>query len=236
MHYFYSTNISESRIELSKEEAHHASRVMRLQIGDKVGVFNGEGTIYECAINELSKSKCTLYIEKLIVSDRARSKLTLLIAPTKNNDRLEWFLEKASEIGVGEIVPILSEHSERKKIREDRLEKVIVSAMKQSMNPYLPILQPLQSFKEAIQSFSTHDRFISHCNDIQRDDLFTSINFQNPTAIMIGPEGDFSVNEVLEAEKLGWKGVSMGHQRLRTETAGVLAVHMYSLKEGNNIY
>lgn len=232
MHYFYSKNISDKTIDLSKDEAHHASRVMRLNVGDKVGVFNGEGTIYDCSILELSKSKCTLSIENTVVSDRGRSKLTLVIAPTKNNDRLEWFLEKATEIGVGEIVPVISEHSERKKIREDRLEKVIVSAMKQSMNPYLPILSPIQSFKEVIQSFSSYDRFISHCNNSQKGNLYELLNFQNSTVIMIGPEGDFSINEVKEAEDLGWKGVSMGHQRLRTETAGVLAVHMYSLKEG----
>lgn len=234
MHYFYSKDISGNNIFLSKEEAHHASRVLRMQIGDRVGVFNGEGNIYECCIADLTKSKCSLEIEKIIESDRDRSKLCLLIAPTKNNDRLEWFLEKATEIGVGEIVPIISEHSERKKIREDRFEKVIVSAMKQSMNPYLPILKPLQSFKEVIQSYPSYDRFISHCNDLKKENLFDQLDFQKESAILIGPEGDFSINEVQEAEQLGWKGVSMGHQRLRTETAGVLAVHMYSLKEGNN--
>lgn len=231
MHYFYSKNINISTIELSKVEAHHASRVLRLQMGDRVGVFNGEGSIFECRIKELSKSKCVVEIESKCVSERNRSKLILLIAPTKNNDRLEWFLEKATEIGVGEIIPILTEHSERKKIRVDRLEKVIISAMKQSMNPYLPILKPIQNFNDAIQSFSLCDRFISHCNDVKKEELFEVLNFQIQTAIMIGPEGDFSMSEVEQAEELGWKGVSMGYQRLRTETAGVLAVHMYSLKE-----
>lgn len=231
MHYFYSTLVNDSTISLNKEEAHHASRVLRLASGDKVGVFDGVGNIYHCSIQELSKSKCDLLIENLVESTYERSKLTLLIAPTKSGDRLEWFLEKATEIGVGEIILILSEHSERKKVRIDRLEKVVISAMKQSMNPYLPVLKPIISFDEAIQMFSDSDRFISHCYATEKGDLFDLLNFENPTAIMIGPEGDFSMSEIGKAEKIGWKGVSMGHQRLRTETAGVLAVHMYSLKE-----
>ncbi len=230
MHYFYSKLISESNIALSKEEAHHAFRVLRLQVGDKVGVFNGEGKIYHCSINEISKSNCTLLIEDVIVNDRERSKLTILIAPTKSNDRFEWFLEKATEIGVGVIIPLITEHSERKKIRSDRFEKILVSAMKQSMNSYLPVLKPLTNFINIIDQFDSYDRFISHCVDSEKKDLFDEIKIDNETVILIGPEGDFSGKEIQMANDRGWQGVSLGKQRFRTETAGIIAVHIHSLK------
>ena len=230
MHYFYSKNIHDNLIALSKEEAHHALRVMRLKEGDEVGVFDGEGSIFKCKIAELSKSKCILNIKSHVTSQRSPSNLSILIAPTKNNDRLEWFLEKATEIGVHEIVPILCDHSERKKIRKDRLEKVLISAMKQSMNPFLPKLKELKKFNEVIDDYSSFDRFISHCGEGDKHNLFEMIKPNVPCAIFIGPEGDFSVNEIKEAKKFGWNEVSLGHQRFRTETAGIVAVHMHSLK------
>jgi 16S rRNA (uracil1498-N3)-methyltransferase len=234
MHYFYSTNIKESTIHLSKEESHHAARVLRLNVGDKVGVFDGLGTIYTCSISTLTKSECILSIEKAEKSGRKASGLSVFIAPTKNIDRLEWFLEKATEIGVFEIILLISEHSERRKVRFDRLEKVLVSAMKQSMNPYLPILRPLMDFNQAIELSPEKNRFIAHCANKSRLDLYPSYDTKKKNVIMIGPEGDFSSKEIEAAEKLGWQGVSMGHQRLRTETAGVLAVHMFSLREEFN--
>jgi 16S rRNA (uracil1498-N3)-methyltransferase len=232
MHYFYSQIIKNNVIELSKDEAHHASRVMRLNIGDVVGVFNGVGELFSCRIKELTKSKCLLNVEGVVKSKSFRSGLSILIAPTKSNDRFEWFLEKACEIGIGEIVPILTERSERKKIRIDRFEKVLISAMKQSMNPFLPIVSPLTSFKDAIDKYADCDRFISHCMDDDRKDFINVID-SNKTAILIGPEGDFSVNELNLAKKAGWKGVSLGKQRFRTETAGIIAAHIHSLKISN---
>jgi len=230
MHYFYSQLIDDSTITLSKEEAHHASRVLRLQINDKVGVFDGEGKIYNCSISEISKNDCELFIESIVTNDDARSKLSIIIAPTKSNDRFEWFLEKATEIGVGEIIPIITEHSERKKIRFDRYEKILVSGMKQSMNPYLPILRPLSKFEKVIDKFSGFDRFISHCMDDDKKEFFSEINPENNTVILIGPEGDFSIKELQLAIKNKWEGVSLGKQRFRTETAGIIAIHMHSLK------
>lgn len=234
MHFFYSKAINGATIELSKEEAHHAARVLRLSVGDEVGVFDGVGTIYECTISSLSKNACTLAIEKTQKNSREASKLSLLIAPTKNIDRIEWFLEKATEIGVKEVILLITEHSERRKVRFDRLEKVLISAMKQSMNPFLPVLKPLISFEKALDLYPKAQRFISHCEDRDKNSLFQELDFSKQTAIMIGPEGDFSSKEITLAEEKGWVGVSMGHQRLRTETAGVLAVHMYSLKENNS--
>lgn len=231
MHYFYSTHIDSDRIILSKEEAHHALRVIRLKEGDKVGVFDGKGRIYTCRISILNKQVCELAILEVDSVEENPSKLSMYIAPTKNIDRFEWFLEKATEIGVCEITPIISFHSERKKIRYDRLEKVLISAMKQSMNPFLPKLNPIITFDEVLNLNPDSDRFISHCEDRNRKKLFDQLNFSTPTAILIGPEGDFSSTEIDKAEELGWIGVSMGKQRLRTETAGVLAVHMYMLKE-----
>lgn len=230
MHYFYAKGEFETQIELSKEESHHAFRVMRLKVKDEVGVFNGEGTIYLCKVLEISKNRCILMIDSSNRKVESRPKLTIVISPTKSMDRFEWFLEKATEIGVGEIIPLLSDHSERKKIRPDRLEKVIVAAMKQSMNPFIPILKPLTPFKDVIDDFSSHQRFISHCYGEDRISLFEKIDKEKEVVILIGPEGDFSLAEIEMAKEKGWIGVSLGNQRYRTETAGIIATHLYSLK------
>ena len=231
MHHFFSKQLSNGIIVLQAEEAHHAKRVLRLQSGDTVKVFDGEGSIFDCRINELSKKEAILTIIKEFKAEFNRPELTMLVAPTKSIDRFEWFLEKATEIGVREIVPVLSEHSERKVIKHDRLEKVLVSAMKQSLNPYKPILKELTPFAEVINKYSNSDRFISHCIADEKDHLFGELKGNVATCILIGPEGDFSPNEIEMAIAAGWKPVTMGHQRFRTETAAVLAVHMYSLKQ-----
>ena len=230
MHYFYSKDISDTEISLSKEEAHHASRVLRLKTGDKVGVFDGEGVIYHCSIHELTKQECKLTIDESVKSTFPRPNLTMLIAPTKSNERFEWFLEKACEIGVGRIVPIVTHHSERKHIRLDRFEKVLLSAMKQSMNPYLPGIEEMTSFNEVLTKYKDADRYISHCAEGDKKELIEVISTKNESVIMIGPEGDFSSEEIQLAKREGWQEVSLGHQRFRSETAGVLAVHMHSLK------
>ena len=231
MHYFFSNLISNGSVILPAKEAHHAKRVLRLQTSDIVKVFDGAGSIYDCRIEELSKKEALLTIIKENKSEYKRPELTLLVAPTKSIDRFEWFLEKATEIGVGEIVPILTEHSERKVIKHERLEKVLVSAMKQSMNPYKPELKELTPFAEAIKKYSSSDRFISHCIADEKDHLFNELNKNVATSILIGPEGDFSPKEIELAIVAGWKPVTMGHQRFRTETAAVLAAHMFSLKQ-----
>ena len=231
MHHFFSKQISSEIVILPAEEAHHAKRVLRMQTGDIIKVFDGEGSIYDCSIKELSKKEAILTILKEKKAEYRRPELTLLVAPTKSIDRFEWFLEKATEIGVGEIVPVLSENSERKVIKHERLEKVLVSAMKQSMNPYKPVLKELTPFAEAIGKYSNSDRFISHCIADEKDHLFNELKKNVTTSILIGPEGDFNLHEIEMATVAGWKPVTMGHQRFRTETAAVLAVHMYSLKQ-----
>lgn len=231
MHHFYSKQISNGFVVLSAEESHHALRVLRLQTNDIVKVFDGEGSIYDCRIKKLSKKEAVLGVLKEKKAEFKRPELTLLVAPTKSIDRFEWFLEKATEIGVGEIIPILTEHSERKVLKHNRLEKVLVSAMKQSMNPYKPVLQELTPFAKVMEQFATGNRFIAHCYPNSQKDLFGSIKKGQPTSILIGPEGDFSPNEIEMAIAAGWKPVTMGRQRFRTETAAVLAVHSYSLKQ-----
>jgi len=231
MHHFFSKQISNGIVVLPAEEAHHAKRVLRLKTDDMVKVFDGEGSIYDCRIEELSKKEAILTVLKEKNAEYKRPELTLLVAPTKSIDHFEWFLEKATEIGVGEIVPILTEHSERKVIKHERLEKILVSAMKQSMNPYKPILKELSPFAEVIDKYSNSDRFISHCIDDEKDHLFNELKGNVATSILIGPEGDFSAKEIEMAIASGWKPVTMGHQRFRTETAAVLAVYTYSLKQ-----
>ena len=231
MHHFYSKQVNSDFITLSAEEAHHAKRVLRLQTGDLVKVFDGEGSIFNCSIKELSKKEAILFIISEYKSGYKRPDLTLLVAPTKSIDRFEWFLEKATEIGVGIIVPILTEHSERKVLKQERLEKVLVSAMKQSMNPYKPVLHELTPFKQVMKEFTTGDRLISHCYEGKKSDLFKGLHPGSATSILIGPEGDFSLPEIEMAIAARWKPVTMGHQRFRTETAAILAVHLYSLKQ-----
>ena len=230
MHHFFSNQVNSNYIKLSGNEAHHAKRVLRLQVGDLAKVFDGEGSIYECRIKELSKKDAILTILKEKKAEYKAPELTLFVAPTKSIDRFEWFLEKATEIGVGKIVPILAEHSERKVIKQERLEKVLVSAMKQSMNPYKPELHELTPFAKALKRFTTGDRFILHCIDDEKKHLFNELKGHVATSILIGPEGDFSPNEIEMAIAAGWKPVTLGRQRFRTETAAVLAVHLYSIK------
>ena len=233
MHHFYSTQISQSEVILSADQAHHARRVLRLNPGVEVKVFNGKGSVFHCRIIELTKNEALLSIIKEVKAGFKQSALTLLIAPTKSIDRFEWFLEKATEIGVNTIIPILTEHSERKIIKPDRLEKVIVSAMKQSMNPYKPTLHPLRLYSDEIINYTSSDRFISYCLDDKKSTLFDSVRKGHPTSVLIGPEGDFSPEEIKMAISNGWKPVTLGHQRFRTETAGVLAVHSFDLKTRN---
>jgi len=155
--------------------------------------------------------------------------LTIAIAPTKNIDRLEWFLEKTTEIGIAEIIPFLSEHSERKVIKGDRLEKVILAAAKQSIKAYLPKLAEMQKFDELVKQQFDSQKFIAHCNSWDLPLLKKELRLRENALILIGPEGDFSPREVELALANGFKEISLGKSRLRTETAGVIACHTVSI-------
>jgi len=230
MQLFYVPNISGTEVILDETESKHAIRVLRLSKGDKVQVVDGAGGMYETEIVDANPKKCRLTIMQ---SEKNYCKppfhLHIAIAPTKNNDRFEWFLEKATEIGISEITPIITEHSERKKVNNDRYEKILVSAMKQSVKAYLPKLNEAVSFKAFLATVNAEQKYIAFCGNIQKNHLKNLGKAQKDTLILIGPEGDFSLNEVQLALSKGFEVVSLGTARLRTETAGLVACHILNL-------
>lgn len=238
MYLFYTPDIATSHT-LSEEESQHCVRVLRYDRGDEILLTDGRGTTYTARITNPHPKHC----EFEVISSQKQEPhhhfhLHIAIAPTKNIERLEWAIEKCTEIGVDEITPLLCRFSERKTLRIDRLEKIVLSAAKQSLTPYLPVLHDLTPFDEFIQthsaqrSFSPQDGlYIAHCYEKDKRELKDEITLHstlstlNSITIMIGPEGDFSEAEIDLALKNGYIPVSLGNSRLRTETAGVVACH-----------
>ena len=222
MELFYSTSILNDHFLLEGEEAHHLLKVLRHQEGDTVMITDGLGSIYTTKIIDANPKKCSLKILHQDKKDTEKNySLHIAIAPTKNIDRLEWFLEKATEIGIDEVSPIICQHSERRIIKEERLQKVLISAMKQSLKSFLPVLHPLKTFPDLIKECRAAQRYI--CTMDAQDSLINRYDPLEKTIILIGPEGDFSKEEIAMALKHGFVPVSLGNSRLRTETAAVLA-------------
>ncbi len=221
MELVYSTSIQDDHFLLEGEEAHHLLKVLRHQQGDTVMITDGLGTLYTTKISDANPKKCVLQIVKKEKNENPKNySLHIAIAPTKNSDRLEWFLEKATEIGIDEITPIVCQHSERRLIKEERLIKVLVSAMKQSLKSYLPLLHPLKKFDTFIQESREPQRYI--CTMDADEMLHKRFDPSEKCLVLIGPEGDFSKEEVTLAKKHGFVPVSLGNSRLRTETAAVM--------------
>lgn len=228
MHLFYTPDITDQSYTLNEDESKHCIRVLRMQAGDKVNLIDGKGGFYTAVIEEANPKKCVLHIIK---SEKEYGKrntfLHLGIAPTKNTDRIEWFLEKATELGIDKITPLNCEHSERVVIKHDRLHKVIVSAAKQSIKAYLPELDELKSFKEFISIPFEGQKYIAHCEDNSEKKHLTEVYKAGQNIlILIGPEGDFSKEEIDLAQQSGFIPVSLSNSRLRTETAALMAVAM----------
>ena len=226
MHVFYAPEISRTQC-LPPDESYHAIKVLRLRHGELIHVVDGAGGFYEAQINTEDSNSVSLNIIREQQNYGARKfHLHLALAPTKNSDRFEYFLEKAVEIGIDEITPIECEHSERFKLRMDRLERIVVAAMKQSYKAFKPVINPLTSFSSAIEN-AQGIKGLAHCENIPRisiNKLLETFNSsENKINLFIGPEGDFSQNEIKKAENLGFKGIILGNSRLRTETAGVVA-------------
>jgi 16S rRNA (uracil1498-N3)-methyltransferase len=220
---FYVPKLSTSQI-LPEEESQHAVKVLRLQVGDDIAVVDGVGGFYNAKITNPHPKHCGFEIIETIEKYGKRDyKLHIAIAPTKNIERLEWFFEKATEMGIDEITPIICRFSERKIIKPERLDKIIVSAAKQSVKAYFPKLNPLCTFDELMKNHQANQKFIAHCYEEDKKLLQTEIKKSSEVLIMIGPEGDFSKEEVQKAMSVGFVPVSLGNSRLRTETAGVVA-------------
>ncbi|MEM8523080.1 MAG: 16S rRNA (uracil(1498)-N(3))-methyltransferase [Bacteroidota bacterium] len=230
MQLFYITNINGQLATLEAEEARHL-QVLRKKIGDQINLVDGKGSFHLAELLELSKKKAQLKILSSELQTPALFSLHIAIAPTKNIARLEWFLEKATEIGIQEITPIYCEHSERKRIRLDRLEKIVLSAMKQSNRAYLPQLNEETTFKQfiAAQKENSSLKYIAHCEEEEKVELYNNYEARKDVLVLIGPEGDFSSNEIELAREADFVGVSLGKARLRTETAGIVACHTIQL-------
>ena len=230
MSLFYVPALSSGHV-LPEEESQHAVKVLRLQVGEEITLIDGAGGFFKAKITNPHPKHCSFEITETILEYGKRDyHLHIAIAPTKNIERLEWFIEKATEIGIDEITPIICRFSERKVIKAERLEKIIVSASKQSLKAYFPKLNPLCSFDELIKNQQASQKFIAHCYDEDKRLLQNEVQKSNDVLILIGPEGDFSREEVQKAMSAGFIPVSLGNSRLRTETAGVVACHTVSLR------
>ncbi len=232
MQLFFTPDIGSANIyTLPEQESKHCVRVLRLSEGDKINLTDGVDNMYEGEILDANHKACALQIiNKIAEYEKRRYYLHVAIAPTKNIDRYEWFLEKATEIGIDEITPIISEHSERKQIKPDRLERVIVAAMKQSLKAYKPQLNPLIDMGSFLNNqVGSEFKGIAHCNAGDKKLVKEIYKPGQNAVLLIGPEGDFSPEEVKLAINSGFEEISLGASRLRTETAGVVAAHTISL-------
>ena len=228
---FYSETVANNQAVLSEEESRHCIKVLRLKKGDEVYVTDGKGNLYITRIEDPNAKKCMLSIQKLEEKHPLPNHyIHIAIAPTKNIDRIEWFVEKAMEFGVQEISFIQCDRSERKQIKLPRIERIALSAMKQSLKFYLPKIHEMIGYQSFINSLTTNDqRFIAHLNEGERLFLKNEAVKNQKYCILIGPEGDFTPNEVTLALNNGFKAVSLGQSRLRTETAGIAACHILNI-------
>ncbi|MBK0368446.1 16S rRNA (uracil(1498)-N(3))-methyltransferase [Flavobacterium agrisoli] len=228
MQLFYNSSLDVTTTEFSfdKEESRHIIKVLRKKEGAILHVTNGEGFLFETEIVLASDNKCTVRVLSFDQKEKPNFKLHLAVAPTKMNDRYEWFLEKATEIGIQEITPIICDRSERKTINSERYEKIILSALKQANELYLPKLNPAISFKDFIKNNETNGlKLIAHCEETDKKTLKSVLQVNQDVTILIGPEGDFSNSEIEMALQNKYIPVSLGNTRLRTETAAVVACH-----------
>lgn len=217
---------------LSEEESKHAIRVLRMDTGDRLHLIDGRGGLYEAQIIDPHPKRTVITILNVEEEfQRPKYHLHIAVGPTKNIDRIEWFLEKATEVGIQEITPVICEHSERKEVKLDRLNKVVVAAMKQSLKAYLPKLNPAVSFKQFLREIPTEgvQKAIAHCVDAEKKYLNQVLEPDQHYIILIGPEGDFSEEEIDLALQMGFHPISLGEARLRTETAALAACMEVSL-------
>lgn len=226
MQLFYNAKLDNSakQFVFPPDESKHIVKVLRKSEGDTVQITNGKGYLFEAEILEADQKRCKVRIISESKSIPKRYKLHMAVAPTKMNDRYEWFLEKATEIGVDEITPIICDHSERKTIKLERMERVLQSAMKQSLQTILPKINPPVSYNEFLEtSVSVGFKFIAHCQNGEKMELKRRVIADNDVTILIGPEGDFSSDEIDLSKEKGYVPISLGRNRLRTETAAIVA-------------
>lgn len=233
MQLFYAPQITLPEYTLAEEESKHAIKVLRLSVGDTLHITDGRGTLHLCQVVSDSAKHCTVRVlESQHEFEKRNYTLTMAVAPTKNIDRYEWFLEKATEIGVDNFVALESEHSERRIIKPERELKVITAAVKQSLKAYHPTLEDMTDFKKFVTRDFDGRKFIAHCGEAIKGKsyLASTLAAGENAVILIGPEGDFSPEEVRLAVENGFEEITLGTQRFRTETAAVMAVAMVAIK------
>ena len=229
MHVFYTPDI-QTRAELPEEEAAHAVRVLRLEAGDEVTLTDGKGCFYRAEISAASNKRCLVNVlETLPQEPLWQGHLHLAMAPTKNMDRTEWLAEKATEIGFDELTFLNCRFSERKVIKTERIQKILVSAIKQSLKARLPKLNEMTDFNRFIRQPFNGQKFIAHCYEGEKPLLKDIVRRGEDALVLIGPEGDFSEEEVKLAVEQGFQPISLGGSRLRTETAALVACHILNL-------
>jgi 16S rRNA (uracil1498-N3)-methyltransferase len=232
MQLFFEPDITDNGNILNLEESNHCIRVLRHKEGDVIQVINGKGSRFDCQITAANPKQCQLEI-----IDEQREKPSpinchIAVAPTKNIERFEWFLEKGTEIGIQSITPIVCRFSERKVLKPERLDKIITSAIKQSMSLWRPVLNPIIGFNEFLNSsvqLIDYQKFIGHCHEDDKLLLKNAYQIGRNVVILIGPEGDFDKTELEKSFQAGYSPVSLGNKRLRTETAALAACHTIQL-------
>ncbi len=229
MHVFYTPDIKITG-ELPKEEAQHCTRVLRLSSGDEVMLTDGKGFFYRARIDNITNKSCSVEILETISQQPLwKGHLHIAMAPTKNMDRTEWFVEKATEIGFDELTFLKCRYSERKVIKTERITKILISAIKQSLKARLPILNEMTDFNTFIEKPFNGQKFIAHCYNSEKKALKEILHKNEDALVLIGPEGDFSEEEVQKAVSKGFIPINLGPSRLRTETAALVACHILNL-------
>lgn len=226
MHLFYTPDIAPNADAyfLNEEESKHCTRVLRLNTGDQVNLIDGKGGLYTATISDAHPKRTILHINQVVTGYGKRNHyLHIAVAPTKNIERLEWFLEKATEIGIDEISLIITHRSERKEAKPERLNKIITSAIKQSLKAYHPILNPPIALSKLLAQPFAGQKFIAHCADGEKAELRDQLKPQGHYLVLIGPEGDFTEKEIADASQNDFKAITLGNSRLRTETAALEA-------------
>jgi len=230
MQLFYQSAISEGKNYLDAEESRHCIKVLRKQLGDTIHLTDGKGAFYTARIEKADHRQCSFEIIEKTIESEKNFHIHIAIAPTKNLDRMEWFVEKAVELGVDEISFVRCQNSERKGIKLERLQRKAISAMKQSLKATLPELQAEVSFQEFLKNMKADEKFIAYVDNENTTPHLKSVTHPDKSyCILIGPEGDFSSEEIALAQQQGFQAVSLGKSRLRTETAGIAACLMLNL-------
>ncbi|MGB5982368.1 MAG: 16S rRNA (uracil(1498)-N(3))-methyltransferase [Nonlabens sp.] len=214
-------------LELEKQDSRHLTKVLRKKNGDRFHITDGKGNLYEATLGLVTSNRCEIDLAFAKAEPQQKPSLHIAIAPTKMNDRMEWFLEKATEIGISTITPIICQRSERKKINHERFERILISAMQQSAQLWLPRLRQKETLFQFLENQNAELKFIAHCMDADQKFYADLIDSNRDTILLIGPEGDFTSQEVEEAVSKNYEPVSLGSNRLRTETAGVYGATVF---------